>query len=245
MAYDIIMAPNTIGGIDHIGSNGNSIFGGDGSYENSVADDLKNKLESIEANNGSSIKDLILNALGGFSFGSLIGSALDNSGYASDDSSSAKNEIVNSSNSGSGYSQSDDGYAGLLESLLNYFTGNSDWDRTQLQNEFNASEAEKNRQFNASEAEKNRQWQEEMSNSAYQRAVVDMQNAGLNPYLAYNQGGASVTSGSALGGSSAYASSYKSDKDGFNSLFNLLSAFVKNSTSFNYLSSQMFKAFTK
>lgn len=51
-------------------------------------------------------------------------------------------------------------------------------------------------QYNSAEALANRTWQENMSNTSYQRAVEDMRKAGLNPILAYAQGGASTPGGS-------------------------------------------------
>lgn len=51
-------------------------------------------------------------------------------------------------------------------------------------------------QYNSAEALANRQFQEHMSSTAYQRAVEDMRKAGLNPILAFAQGGASTPGGS-------------------------------------------------
>lgn len=51
--------------------------------------------------------------------------------------------------------------------------------------------------YNSAEALANREWQEHMSNTAYQRAVEDMKKAGINPILAFANGGASTPGGSA------------------------------------------------
>lgn len=62
---------------------------------------------------------------------------------------------------------------------------------------FQQSSADKAMEFSAAEAQKNRDYQTHMSNTAYQRAVADLQAAGLNPILAVTQGGASSPAGTA------------------------------------------------
>lgn len=94
------------------------------------------------------------------------------------------------------------------DNIANIFTGNLDYQRAVAQAEraeaHSAYEAEKAREFSASEAQKNRDWQEEMSNSAYSRAIEDLRKNGINPYAIGSFNAASTPSG-AVG--QAYAGS--------------------------------------
>lgn len=80
-----------------------------------------------------------------------------------------------------------------------------------LAQDFSMHEAEKARAFNSIEARVARdtqnQFQERMATNAYRYAMMDMKAAGLNPILAYQQGGAPAGSGSGAAASGPAASS--------------------------------------
>lgn len=113
------------------------------------------------------------------------------------------NKLVNQSNTFSQSSLRDSTYApweaktNFGSWINNAMSGNLDYARELEMLGFNQS-------FNASEAEKNRQFQERMSNTSYQRVMEDLRQAGVNPYLAINQGGASTPSGSVASSGGAH-----------------------------------------
>lgn len=80
--------------------------------------------------------------------------------------------------------------ASALETGANlYMQNKTNKTNKQIADEANLASAE--------QAKKQMDFQAEMSNTSYQRGMEDMRKAGLNPILAYSQGGASAPSGAA------------------------------------------------
>lgn len=84
--------------------------------------------------------------------------------------------------------------ANLQNQIFTRETNAQNWDWTQQQNAWNALQVQKQMD-----------WQQLMSGTQYQRAMKDMEAAGLNPILAYQQGGAGNLSGGAASGSAPTA----------------------------------------
>lgn len=64
---------------------------------------------------------------------------------------------------------------------------------------------QRTQEFNSAEALANRNFQERMSNTSWQRGTADMMAAGINPMLAFHQGGSSTPGGGQASGSGTKA----------------------------------------
>lgn len=122
-----------------------------------------------------------------------------------------------------------DGYIDLMAYLSGLAT--TQGEQAAANRLYNAAEAQRQRVWSSAEAQKDRDFQERMSNTAYTRAIADMQRAGLNPILAYQQGGASSPSGSTATGAVASYNTSAGDSLGsiiqaFASLFNSSSSLL-------------------
>lgn len=113
-------------------------------------------------------------------------------------------------------------------------------EQSALNRDFQRESARDAMAFEADQAALNREWQENMSNTSYQRAVSDLKAAGLNPALAYQQGGAATTSGATASGftsSGSSASGVKATGTKSNTPANVISqivsSYINQDASFN------------
>lgn len=81
---------------------------------------------------------------------------------------------------------------------------------------FNADQAQLNRDYSGDQAQIQRDFQQNQADTVWQRGVRDMQAAGLNPMLAYSQGGNPAPSGAMGTGSAASASAASAGSPGNN-----------------------------
>lgn len=105
----------------------------------------------------------------------------------------------------------------LSDAVLNMVTGNADYMRTlesmDIQNAFNAQEAQKSRD-----------WQEYMRDTSLSSTIKQLEENGLNPYLAYNS--ASVSTPSTSSAHAGSGGSFSSGKAFITLLLGLLSSAI-------------------
>lgn len=127
--------------------------------------------------------------------------------------------IAASSKDGKGFNNSvssaDD--VSTLPEVDELYRANQEWaeEQAQKQMDFQTSANKIAMDFSAAEAAKERAFEVEMANTAYQRVVKDLKAAGLNPILAYSQGGSAVPSVSSAAGISSVGSKATTSDTGY------------------------------
>lgn len=191
------------------------------------------------------------------SLGAAIGSGLNSVGRYSSNAAARANAVSagaqsaaanfnqssanNANNINAGTLANQYGYNSARMAEANAYNTNM-WEQTAAWNE---SMWEKQAQYNAEQAQIQREWAERMDNTRYQRAIKDMESAGLNPILAVtggiDTGGASgtaatvggaqmssaqsaMTSGGLLGADSASISGYQGQMENMSSTLALIGA---------------------
>lgn len=107
------------------------------------------------------------------------------------------------------------GSATLGDAADNWFTGNLDFQRE-------LDLLQRQQRFNAYEAQKQRDYEERLSNTAYQRAVADLEGAGFNKGLLLGSASSAATPSGAV--ASSPSSSHSSSGKGFGSLLSLMAS---------------------
>lgn len=87
------------------------------------------------------------------------------------------------------------GLSSALDVGTPFINAGLDYFSAKQQNDMATGNAREAMRFSGAQSAQQMAFQERMSNTSYQRAVADMRMAGINPMLAYSQGGASSPGG--------------------------------------------------